>query len=338
MDIEYLNKDLSVYDEPNESVVIDFMNRKIQEIIEKYGSFEHYPLTKIYIKNNKPIIEDKIVRYYSKSKDTRYGDIIGMLSETCKRYKIPNMYFYIFISDRTPYKDKELCTYPIFTLAKPRNKTYLIFPETTFYCISTTGLYKKDCKNWDQMKAHVRKNCKFPIIDVTYFHGRGTGHRHMDVRNRMRTLLNSPKFKIEITTEYNDLSDWCRYKTLLNLPGHYPWSNRLKYLLLTNSYVIDVNVKTVNQTYDYVEDEFVTFINYITPINNQITVTYYINEEDTESAAKMNEAEIVKLADTLKNYEPQPTIKKYINDYTMENMYNYIYTALIGIAKVTKQI
>lgn len=155
----------------------------------------------------------------------------------------------------------------------------------------------------------------------------------MDMRSKLSKLLKPPKFKIEITTDYNDLSDWCKYKALLNLPGHYPWSNRLKYLLLTDSDIIDVNIKTVDLSNGVAEDEFVSLVNYITPINNQITVNYYINGDDMKYVDKID-----KLAHILENYKPEPTIKEYIESYSMDDLYKYIHTALIGIAKLTNQL
>lgn len=82
--------------------------------------------------------------------------------------------------------------------------------------------------------------------------------------------------KLDAKTNYEPIYNFGRYKYLINLPGRYPWSNRLKYLPLFNSHIIDVLVRTKYYG-NPVDDYWETFINiiYDNPYKNFNAIDFY---------------------------------------------------------------
>ncbi len=184
------------------------------------------------------------------SGDTRKQTIINIIKDRLlnleKKFgKLPNMFIPLYISDTHFYHDNEI---PFFVEAKPSNKKGILYPDTNFYSI------KLDNKiiNYDNLKNTLEENnCsniknKSPII---YFSGANTGSNKHNIRRKIKEIVidnDDKKYNIFVSEQYVPLYDFCKYKYLLNLPGHQPWSYRMSKILLMNSLVIDI---PMTQTY-----------------------------------------------------------------------------------------
>ena len=129
---------------------------------------------------------------------------------------------------------------------------------------------------------------------------------------------------------------FCKYKILLNLPGHYPWSNRFKYLFLMDR-IITINIDP--ETY-YKDESWITFIDYLVKPNKHyidLKFKYYridgITKNDKEYIKKCetnNANEYNKIIKKLQYiYNNQDKIKidydNFVKKLTMQHVYKYIY-------------
>jgi hypothetical protein len=120
-----------------------------------------------------------------------------------------------------------------------------------------TATTKKESRIREHLEF-ISKNSKLP--DNQFF---------KEYYNKIVPELNKNFIKSDIPividlsawSTYETLFNWVSYKYLLNLPGHYPWSNRLKYLCLTKSLIINIDSKKIGT--DYIDNEYISFINYI---------------------------------------------------------------------------
>jgi hypothetical protein len=142
---------------------------------------------------------------------------------------------------------------------------------------------------------------------------------------------------------YKPVYKMCDYKYLLNLPGHYQWSNRLKYLFLMKSHIININVKLISTT--YTDEKYISFIDYIVNKNDyeEIVLKYYRQNQNltvktNELYMKKNSIEfdkfINKLSEIYAKLEKKSNGKinsgfNKINKLTNERIYHYIYTAIL---------
>lgn len=101
-------------------------------------------------------------------------------------------------------------------------------------------------KKKNSVKTHKIKSKKHKPVQFKQKH-----KKFKDIK--LDILLDAKK-------NYEPMYNFTKYKYLLNLPGRYPWSNRLKYLPLMYSHIIDVVVKTHYEN-NPVDSYWVTFIN-----------------------------------------------------------------------------
>lgn len=321
---------------------------------EKYPD----PLVDFPIRNGKCVFSDRALAF----NDDRCKQIYNLISDTlswCKtnKYKVPDTTLYIYISDKCPW-DIEFTKYPIFVFAKPRGFNYPIFPDNTFEGLSLYHKYRGESYNWDKLKKKIMNNDKSNNKrEIIYFHGSNTTNRNHNMRKILEEFSNTNTIPLEIHLDawsnYEPIWSFTKYKYLLNLPGRYPWSNRLKYLLLINSIVINISVKTVTLG-GSTDEPWESFIDYIVEPNVHyidIPYTYYTtdsnsSEKDIENAQKLKTEEDKNLLDELvKTYNdikqnPQKfkdivkTANNVVQKLSLTNIYKYIYKAITLNAQI----
>ena len=251
-----------------------------------FNNEEFFPLLEYVIKDGKVSISDikNVKKHYTDKKDTRYIDNYNIISKTlkwCKKNKlpVPNTTLYIWISDRFPWYVQKLDTFPIWVYARPKNIKMPIFPDNTFECLQLQEKYKGKCYDWDSIKQIVNSECKNnKKSSIIYFKGTPTTRRVSRIREDLKEYHKKFNIPIKILLDawevYEPVYKFCEYLYLLNLPGHYPWSNRLKYLFLMDSIVINVNVNTVNIDPEYTDPHYITLIDYIVDNKDYIEILY----------------------------------------------------------------
>jgi hypothetical protein len=269
--------------------------------------------------------------------------------------KVPNTKMYVYISDRFPFENPEFVKFPIYLLAKPKNVKVPLLPDGTFEVLHVEQKYKGKSMNWDEVKDKIlAENGKHKKRkDLMYFKGTNTTKRIHNMRQMLADFSKTSPVPIEIQLDawkaFENVWDFNKYTHLLNLPGHYPWSNRFKYILLMDSIVINVDVRTVCSEPVYEDEEYVSFIDYIVkPGVHYVNIpyTYYDSfppperMELKEEAKKLTEKENEKLRnelvriyeDSVKNPKKYEKMKQAaietVSKLTMDEMYHYLYTAI----------
>src|SRR5581483_7391207 len=157
---------------------------------------------------------------------------------------------------------------------------------------------------------------------------------------------------------YEPAFAWNKYKYVLNLPGHYGWSNRLKYLLLLNqSLVIDIRLEWRGykpspkdpsiQVLDYCDEPFETFLDLVIPREGYLHLTYIYEK----NKLRQQDNALVKVYDQLEQLyrrletepgfyreclERQNKTKEVLSFLTDERIYEYISQCIIENAKCIK--
>jgi hypothetical protein len=113
--------------------------------------------------------------------------------------------------------------------------------------------------------------------------------------NNIITENKNSNYDIHVGTQYVPMYDFCKYKYLLNLPGHQPWSYRMTKILLMKSLIFDVSVY---QTYIYKEngkkiinknDKWIQFYSdYFKPDKDYIEIKYNWTENLTRNSTINN--------------------------------------------------
>lgn len=255
---------------------------------KKQAQRKKFPLVEYKIRNGKVYIDQTVKKLFIKLKDERLIHNLEIIRNSIKwakqnNLKIPNTTIYIWISDRFPWNIESATKFPIFVYSRPFNINFPIFPDNTFYCMTIDKKYRGQCFNWDEVKQKIGEKC--PINQKKehryYFKGAPTTKLTHKLRETLETKTYwDTKFtvKLDAWTNYEPMYKFCEYLYLLNLPGHYPWSNRLKYLFIMNSVVININISKIaftnNGFIDYVDDKYISFIDYITDDKDSINYTY----------------------------------------------------------------
>lgn len=229
--IQQINHDIDEYSLD----VNDFLKR-----YEKVYKFEKMFLFIIYKKKEFIIV-------YGEG-DSRKTVIIENVKNTIERLEkkfgdLPDLFLPFYVSDTHFYHDNEI---PFFVEAKPKNAKGILYPDKDFYKIK---MENKDI-NYDQLKTILKKHdCtqyskKEPLI---YFSGANTGADKHNIRMKLKEISfenqeKNKNYELYVSEQYVPLYDFCKYKYLLNLPGHQPWSYRMSKILLMGSLVIDINI------------------------------------------------------------------------------------------------
>lgn len=298
---------------------------------------------------------------------------------------IPATSLHIWVSDRQPWMlggvDKKV---PIYVFAAPKNSKFILFPDNSFDCLETSAKYSGSGMNWDQIKQKFLENPIIDKKDIIYFKGTPTTFKHSRLREQLyliakngtyctgkeslfkpaeerktnnantalsKDLIKNPKpnehvlIDLDAWNTYIPVWEFAKYKYLLNLPGHYPWSNRMKYLFLTKSLVINVSVTTIGS--DYVDEPFETIIDYIFKPNVDYLdkhTTYFVPkhrhsldtpiEQITENNIVFNY--ITSVRDTPRDLYDKITESAYTKASTlnMTHIYKYIYNLILFNAEI----
>jgi hypothetical protein len=347
---------LVIYHIKNNKVIIDNNVRKIYKT-EKDDRLEH----------NLKMLE-KTIEYAQKN-----------------NLEVPDTSLYFWISDRFPYNVKNIDQFPIFLYSRPEDIKFPIFPDNTFECLTLDKKYSAQCIDWDKTKDIINDKCdlnkktkKKVKKNELYFKGTATTLENTQIREKLEiismiknrkniknkinkiddksfeknmTKLNYKNLPLNISLDawmnYSPIYDLCNYLYLLNLPGHYPWSNRLKYLFLMKSHIINVNVKYIGE--DYEDTKYISFVDYIVNKKDyhEIVINFYrINKFKFSKTLiskyqKQNNEEFNKFIEKLKNIYMKLDKKSSVDDpkiisgfnkmnnLTNDRLYHYIYTAII---------
>lgn len=335
---------------------------------KKYSIYV-YQLVKYKIFNNKIYVDKEIRKKYKDKSDNRLEQNLNLIEKTieyCKKNNllIPNTTLYIWISDRVPWVSDEINKYdnlPIFVYSKPKDSNFAIFPDNTFECFSIESKYNEKCYEWEIIKNKMIEYNKIVKNkeNKIFFKGTNTTNLNHNIRKNLEIYAKSNKnyiIQLDAWNKYIPIYKFADYKILLNLPGRYPWSNRLKYLFLTKSLVININVITIfiDDNNIFIDDEWETLIDYILEKNDYINLTlkYYEyngkNENVKNKILKMNEREFNKIISKINNIYNDFNIneKKYdkiikngydkVSKLTMDRIYSYIYRAIVENSKIIK--
>jgi len=158
--------------------------------------------------------------------------------------------------------------------------------------------------------------------------------------------------------KYEPLYEWSKYRYLLNLPGHYPWSNRYKFLFLLQSLVVNVEVETRNIDPGFIDSPYVSLIDSIIENNVHYTSIPYIyyrtskNQTDQDLIAKievLNEKEFERFIHSLRelhlriSQQPEYFQKIAENGHklvlllNMDRIYQYLYNAVCLTAELQSE-
>jgi hypothetical protein len=364
---DILNKNINkCYNKINKTVYVEELN-KLYKFYYDFRTTDKplYPLVLFIIKDNSLDIEviydgkTHNKNYLKEMNDDRITGTFNLINKTLKYMKkrnidVPNTTLYIWISDAIPWY-KEIDTYfPIYTFAKPKNTNYIIFPDCSFNCITLEQKYNGTCYNWNQIKKILVDKCNYSLekdkINSMYFKGTPTTKRHSKIRENLEEYSKKNKWldiKLDAWQNYVSMDNFCKYKYLLNIPGHYPWSNRFKYLFLMKSLIINIDISTVGTN----EDSWITFIDFIVKPNKHyinLKMDYHYSDrkdkEKQEQNKQLNYLGSVKIVDELKKIYNED-ITKYndmivtgynrVSKLKNKHLYKYIYHCIVQNSLIT---
>jgi hypothetical protein len=183
--------------------------------------------------------------------DSRKKIIIDIVKKNIKElYKknngnLPNFFLLFYVSDSHFFLNNDI---PFFVEAKPKNKKGILYPDQNYYSILIENKYI----TYDKFKEIIKtKKCSNidKKEDIIYFSGANTGADKHNIRMKLKNIVNEKndkKYDIHIADQYIPMYEFCKYKYLLNLPGHQPWSYRMTKILLMDSLIFDISIM---QTY-----------------------------------------------------------------------------------------
>jgi hypothetical protein len=282
------NKDINEY-------IIDLDN--ILNNIKRYIVYKNCLLFIIY--KNK-----KIYTIFSEGGDTRKIKLIDIVKKNIEileknNKSLPNFFIPIYVSDTHFYLNNDI---PFFVEAKPRNKKGILYPDQNYYSIKiennniTYDEFKKILKN-EKCEDMNKKE------DIIYFSGANTGSDKHNIRMKLKNIVdekNNKNYDIHIATQYVPMYDFCRYKYLLNLPGHQPWSYRMTKILLMDSLIFDVTIMQTyimekdNKTYEDKNDKWIQIYNdFFVAKEDYVEIIY----DWTESVT--SDLEVIKIYDKI---------------------------------------
>ncbi len=223
-----------------------------QEVLDKMENiFQNNYKYKIAIL--KITIKDNTIIYEQNEGDSRKNVFIELINNAKDYFDSENKKFkdciiYLYCSDVYAYEYKDL---PFFVISRPRNRNGILIPDDTYKC----HVQNNKCMDWDTTKKFVNENCLTDTkINKLFFRGANTGADKHNLRMLIYNKSKSDnKYDVTIGKHRVPLFEFCKYKYLLNLPGHQPWSYRFKYLFLMKSLVINIDINQHYNPNDYNE-------------------------------------------------------------------------------------
>lgn len=289
--IEQMKNDINNFNYSIENI------NKMENIMNTNPKYNLLILKVVIYKNN--------ITYHNINGDSRKKQIINILNNM-KKYivksgkQLPNLIAYFYICDTYSFEYQDL---PFFLIARPSNRKGILFPDNTFICHK----FENECDDWDKIKKIVINKCNNisikDKINEIYFKGANTGKN----KHNLRFMLSQEKnlsLNIKLSERYAPMYSFCKYKYLLNLPGHQPWSYRFKYLFLMNSFII--NVAVIQHFNEFEKNEkWVNFFDVILEANTdfiEIEYNWYEKKDNSNEYKKL----INKLDDIYKYYNSNP--------------------------------
>jgi hypothetical protein len=239
-----------------------------------------------------------------------------------QKIKLRDFTFYFTINDYNITKQL-----PIFAFSKQFNSEGILIPDWTF--INLVGNKVKN--NWDDIKESLARIKIKNKEDIIFFQGANTSKIIRDIREYKSDIRENIKllskennnFIVKIDEPLSPITEWVKYKYLLDLPGAYPWSVRFKELLMMKSIVIKVDIK----------NPWINFYSALLKPNIDYIQIKYDNNDEPINLANGIYNKIVKVYKYLK-HKPKKvndminSAYKNINKLTMDGVINYLVLVL----------
>jgi len=305
---------------------------KMEEIYLTNDKY-HRNILKLVVKDNKiEFIRD--VSIIDKETNERMDLMIKLIKKAqefmdSKNNKLSDCTIYLYVSNVYAYEYQDL---PFFVLARPNNRTGILFPDETFIFHKI-----KDIElNWDEIKEVIMSHCgmeKYDKINKLYFRGSNAGGDKHNLRKLLEKERKYNNFYDITIGSYNiPLYGFCKYKYLLNLPANQPWSARFKYLLLMKSLMIHVDIR---QHYEFSENEpWITLFGQLFKDKREFVNLVYdwYNNDEVKNKQNLNKL-VGEIKDAYVYYEDNPDVYdelvknafRKINIITLEVVYETIY-------------
>lgn len=320
----------------------DNLNMKYKDKFFK-GIYPDYifPVNLIQIKNGKAEeIKTDFSISYDDSKDNRISHTIKMINYSMEMYgPIKDTYVIYWMHDREAYELLN-SNFPLFVNCIANCKMQLIMPDITFVDISFKNKYgTEEVYDWDASKKLINEYQPTERIHKIYFKGANTGQKRHKIREYFNRYQKNSKMliKLDAWNDYEPMYMWKKYDALLNLPGHYDWSNRFKYLFLMDNLVINVN-PIINDDGEF-QKRSKTFIDfYVKPNVHYYDVDVkckYIEMPGAETYNRNASLKAIKEINNIKLEEYEDMVqngKKLIQDLELKHVYKYIHATISEIA------
>ena len=247
-----------------------------------------------------------------------------------------------WVSDRFIYEIENIDKLiPICLYAAPKNKNYIIIPDSTFSYMDETKRYASNGLDWKQQKqlfdttdtnTNTHTDTK---INKIFFRGADTTSTQHNLRSYIMQRLekesnmefkNVMNYQFLTSSNYESVKVFKNYKFNLNLPGHYPWSTRLKYLYLAKTFIINVRVNTIINKSNEIEEHYKSFIDLVVPDSYCINIdmNYYYSTDTNIVYKKENEEECEKVYKKIKDMYYKFKNIDVVNNKKVNEAYNII--------------
>lgn len=253
--------------------------------------------------------------------------------------KVKDTYLIFWWLDRAPWEIKRV-DFPLFTESKFVGDKFILIPDATFDTLSLQSKYGVDkAYNWDELKNKIiRYEPKKQLNDI-YFKGTDTGMKRNKLRHFMQKYQNGKVVvKLDTWQKYEPLYAWKEHGALLNLPGHYDWSNRFKYLFLLNKPIINVDVDLMEA--EGIDRKTITYIDYyvkpnVDYINIKVDLDYILLNENSESKNEKNTKDLIRRLNNLDIKNDKTHISGYnkIKQLELKHVYKYIHSIISYISE-----
>jgi hypothetical protein len=227
--------------------------------------------------------------------------------------------------------------------ARPQNVHFPIIPDNTFMGMTMGQKYRGREYDWDEVKELIASKRDKSTVPQIYFKGTNTGvYRHHLRENLEKEQEGKLLIRLDAWKHFEPLYKWSRYQAVLNLPGHYDWSNRFKYLFLLRNIVINVNV--VFHGPESIEERWLSFIDYLVqPDRDYINLNIDQYDEDSPGGKEKNIAAVKDLTKRLNDLDlSNPKFRnmshrayQVVSKLTMSDVYYYLYKLLLELGKYT---
>lgn len=311
-----------------------------------------YPMLQITINNS------SVTHKSAMGNDQRVLEACKLVKNTVDyaikhKLPVPNTTLYLWVSDSYPYDLPDLDKkFPIMTYCNPRDMGYIIFPDATLTCLQMLKKYHGECNDFNTVKDLIIKNQVSEKIPIIYFKGTSTTVRQGRLREDFERLAKGSEdasISLDAWQKFEPLYGWSKYKWLLNLPGRFPWSNRLIWLFLTKSGVINVDLSITAATYK--EEPYDIFINLIVEPNvdyvnieskytNRISSNTTPTSEDLTTQFKENKNIYDRVVSTVKSitdsqyYNMIESAYKKVNSINNDVIHQYVYDLIVANSKI----